>query len=1808
MRTIYIKKILVPFFLICFCNAFANEGINGKNHSSEGIRHKNTHDSISVTKQILELNKNKVSDIIYDDEAAGASDKSVRDSIENLFRTIATNTSWIDNITDNMNVNAPFGMHKKIGGSTYEIAFSNISFIKTGAVARVFARCILPQKSSSATTKTLYFAGFVSLARGGGVISDGKLILVGNEIVSSSDQWSLTLNGITPGTTGSISSATYFKFDCTGFIELGINGNVTLSNKYKAVDPNTFKPVASGAVVSAPIVTTLSKWDDLYAENLKFSGVFRVPEIAGYAFSITTATLDFTDSKNPTGDPIKNYIQSVQSVLPNTWRGLHITGIDVYLPQYFNATNATTKAKISGTFAAIDDNGFSLKIAGNNILDIKKGSANGWPISIDKFALDIQKSAISTGSFSGKLVLPVEDKSSDKSGIGYSATLNSEGGFDVTHGEQAAIKAQMWKGYLLVDPSFEISLAVKDNHLLPKVSLSGKFSFFFNGGKLDPIPTKEVGKKSKVSFAIEDAGFEELVLQTEAPFMKVKSMGASSQLQIVGFSADVSLEYEDTKPDISDPNADYFCLHFDANVQLMAGKIGGGTKFDIYSKYDKGKKEWVYDSYKLTQIKINAEFGKVSFKGSLDIMNDSIYGKGYNGIVQLKVATIELKAGAMFGTKYNNDGSSFKYWNVDAYVKGLNINFLNIMQIQGFSGGVTYQMDPIAPDGDHPVTASGVSYVPNESSFLRLRAGIFLSLATKTVVSGWGGMEIVFNKSWGVDEFSISGNAQFFSNGVDEKSEKNKITPLTKGNKKTQASRLADAAAKAPPVKVVKKAKPVQTVKVAPKITSKPILDKSGKPLTTKNGKPLVSKTTEKTVATAMKDKTGKSVLDKNGKPVEKTTATKTTSRAAKTKSGKPILDPSGNPILVNTTRKTVKTPILDDKGKPVLDEKGSATFETKVLLIKPKILVDKKGNPILDKKGNPIVKYKIKNKTKKAEEVEEEEDESDELELAEGGGGEDDEAQEAKPNEGDNLTDEISDNLVEANNPDLTDVAQELLIAKKELEAADTERKIALKNQHGPDSLAALIQRLIGNTQSSSDGNYQNIPVQKHNIFRSYLTNEDKIAWPTVCALLNIPFNSDNISSIKKGNYSIPTVARINKVKDSILINRNKAYLIKTAAVTARKNLSELTLYKDCKFCAERFIENKVRCNIGIDAAKNRITIDEWKRKWDSIGSLYKVLDERVGKLNDSVNLIHNLYSILNGDWDIVKKAKSDLISIANTELDYYNQIANKRNNLVDSLDRYTKNVVVPLREISNNKTAIYNEKLNIYNPLLTKYNNLITIGEAAELAEKAKGARVKLATGVALSAAEKDLIEASDNLNAKAATFQDDLNKQALDESAQKLNQDIETKSAMSKVVNDANAKIAQLKSNPNSQEYKDALQLQKNAQTNLEAFTTQLQQDSSRFKQDSALISYNIISNNGGPVISVTPYQVYYVNKKYASVSTTAATGSSRPGVLYIVNNPEAASVKIYNRKAATEWRYAYDNYGSRYLRQPSQDELAAVKVDEDDVLKAKEWVDEAEAFKLDSTENAQIKGDKKINAVMPVGTRPDGNPPFWGNFLAKVDLANEVLSFNMDVYASLEAGSTTVFEGEHENQRAGSGEIYFSKGKWYINLGTKENPLALKLNMGPISGKASTYFQANNAQQSDGSDFLIQHGLKVDVQFNWSKSFAYAKIGGGVAYDIIIKHKNGFICSTTNQPAGLYGWYGKGNLTAYLAAEAGVTFFDHEFSVISGSITANLQVRAPNPIYLKGSLNVKYSVGFSVLSFEGSFDVNMETGTYCSFDDK
>ena len=205
MVTFNLSKIIqrVAITLIIFCSSittYANkEGDLGDNKS--GKSDKASENARKAAEKAFRLNAAilQYGDLSYEaikeEFAANQATQSVRDSAKRTLDAINTANTWVSVITENASVQLPFGVKKKIGGSEYQVGIANIDFTGAGTFARTFARIILPQRDASGNKKELYFAGNVELTRVGGVVSDGKLALIGNDAIKSSGDWSLVLKG-----------------------------------------------------------------------------------------------------------------------------------------------------------------------------------------------------------------------------------------------------------------------------------------------------------------------------------------------------------------------------------------------------------------------------------------------------------------------------------------------------------------------------------------------------------------------------------------------------------------------------------------------------------------------------------------------------------------------------------------------------------------------------------------------------------------------------------------------------------------------------------------------------------------------------------------------------------------------------------------------------------------------------------------------------------------------------------------------------------------------------------------------------------------------------------------------------------------------------------------------------------------------------------------------------------------------------------------------------------------------------------------------------------------------------------------------------------------------------------------------------------------------------------------------------------------------------------------------------------------------------------------------------------------------------
>ncbi|MFC4233247.1 hypothetical protein ACFOW1_15200 [Parasediminibacterium paludis] len=756
------RYILLLFSFVCCASiaTYANKEGDGVTKTRNDVKKGAVNDATDIKKIEHSPVSHPYEDLSYEsireEFAPNDASQQLRDSAKNILDEINKSSTWVSTIAENASVQLPFGVKKKIGGSEYQVGISNIEFTGNGTFARAFARIVLPERDENGNKKELYFAGIVELTRVGGIVSDGKLALIGNEAVKSSGDWSLSLNGNDAQAPGKIDNQTYFKFDCSGFVEVGIRGDVLLSKDvYIPIDNNYLPLTDPKQRASAPVNVVVNSFSDLIINKLQFSHPFMLKKVIGYALLIKDATLDMSDTKNPSSLPtgFSTYLTSVQPDEPNTWVGLIVNDLQVYLPKEFRRVSSNNRLTISAPFGVLDATGFSTTIDAKNIMSLAEGAADKWPFSVDQFGLKIKGSELGGGSLAGNIILPIQTKTGSDH-LTYKGTISDAGDYSIQVSFTNGLKADFWKSTLTLDPSSSITLAVVDGVFRPKAVLTGKLSFDTDGGKDEKVADGKSDKKK--TFSCDGITFEQLTLQTVKPYFSVKAMGAEGALRIASFEADYNIQV--AKGTSSNGSAETASMKLGLDIKLMNEKIEGKTDFTINAVYNEQQNEWQYQSFQLGQIGVSADFGKTKFSGVVTILkNDPIFGNGLAGDFTLDADKFELKAKGIFGVK-----DDFRYWSVDGSIDGLQIKAGEIT-FTGFSGGASYKMN--TSNKDSKLFPSGILYVPDNNAFLRVRAGIMFDVVKKDIMTADAGFEIVFNTNWGVNQVLISGNFKMYTGG-----------------------------------------------------------------------------------------------------------------------------------------------------------------------------------------------------------------------------------------------------------------------------------------------------------------------------------------------------------------------------------------------------------------------------------------------------------------------------------------------------------------------------------------------------------------------------------------------------------------------------------------------------------------------------------------------------------------------------------------------------------------------------------------------------------------------------------------------------------------------------------------------------------------------------------------------------------------------------------------------------------------------------------------------------------------------------------
>lgn len=673
-----------------------------------------------------------------------------------VFDELDRNQNYIDDLAAGNLTKLPVGQKRTLSNVEYTVGITQVKFHPEYAEFTAFLRIKVPQQQSGKVKDLFFGAHGIKLSYSGGIIGDVKLGLLGDYPFDLGGNNIVTLKGAFDKDNNMINGGepvTYASIDCSGFRMLSIKADIAFSRDLLVPDS---LGVPGKGILHTSFATTASDWNDILVDIQM--PAFQVNGLKDFVFNVNHAVFDFSDLRNDaqTVFPSKYQAEYMLPGSPALWRGVYISGMDVTLPKLFSGGDTTKRIKLSGKNMLIDNMGFTGLVTAKNLITIDTGRAGGWPVSIDRFSLDIMANNLQGAGFGGSIMLPVDDKTE----LEYDALISPGNEYMLTVKPKDTISFGLFRASNVeLFPNSLVELKVKDHKFIARAVLNGKMTINVTMKKDAPADDAGLAKLP----AIEFRGLE---LQTVSPKLKIGSMGYTGEIKFGNFPASIN------NIEVAASNNEAR-LSFGIDVQLMGegdGGFRGGAKLAVIGKLSEGRgiDSWKFDRIKLDSLGVHFDKGGVCVDGHIFIFEDDpVYGKGFAGDIALtlKKLNLEVKAKAIFGKL-----PTYRYWYADAYVNlgnaGIPI-FPGIM-INGFGGGAYERMKlngMVTPGtAGIGVAPTGSVYVPDDRTSFGLKAMVGFASQDGKVVNGHLTLEMAFAATGGIRYIHFDGVAKMMKN------------------------------------------------------------------------------------------------------------------------------------------------------------------------------------------------------------------------------------------------------------------------------------------------------------------------------------------------------------------------------------------------------------------------------------------------------------------------------------------------------------------------------------------------------------------------------------------------------------------------------------------------------------------------------------------------------------------------------------------------------------------------------------------------------------------------------------------------------------------------------------------------------------------------------------------------------------------------------------------------------------------------------------------------------------------------------------
>lgn len=597
-------------------------------------------------------------------------------------------------LLDGKKITFPIGVLPKSQDRKYAIYIHGARLEPTGVFATVSMKIEVEEN------KYLYFLADRVPFNNNGFTGECKLYLLKDYKLEVGTGYIIKFNGLSSGAADS----TYVTFDCKGFKNIMINGNLQLKPEVATpaeegadVPMGTAPKPASTATTTpargtTPADTTVtgkvdkSKKDTLdmkfylqadrvtnFIVHFKDIPVLNFKALPGIKLVMPELTLDMSEVLNAPGVTLPDwYTDSTHFINKyndvKKWKGLYIPYTKLIVPGGLKGKDKTDTLIVSTEDLIIDEDGVTFKATAENVLDINKSNNKGFKFSVDSLKLDLTRNAIRRGGIYGKVSLPITKADAT---LDYALLVTKDENQDplwegsITFSPNSPLKVMSFGPSYAQLRAATLNFTYQSGTLDPELMISGDLIIMASSkgkGEASSESSGDMAGDEKKAYGRFVISCDELTFRTKGTLFDFKSVAMTNS---GGSLSKLPIGISEFRLDKQDQNL-VITLGIRVKLTKSGGDANGSNGFaanavvKVYTYRAEDDNKWKFDYLELSHLDLHVKQGSFSIDGTLDIFKDDpVWGKGFCGKLKLVlVDKITVEAAAIFG-KVTASESSF---------------------------------------------------------------------------------------------------------------------------------------------------------------------------------------------------------------------------------------------------------------------------------------------------------------------------------------------------------------------------------------------------------------------------------------------------------------------------------------------------------------------------------------------------------------------------------------------------------------------------------------------------------------------------------------------------------------------------------------------------------------------------------------------------------------------------------------------------------------------------------------------------------------------------------------------------------------------------------------------------------------------------------------------------------------------------------------------------------------------------------------------------------------------------------------------